>query len=74
LKIVEVTWMDAHSQDAWHEKLESSLRSCQTAGYLVLDTDDAIVIAGMVDLEPPVTYACAMTIPKSAIKKMRKIG
>lgn len=69
---MEVLWCDAHSKDEWHDKLDDQLRVIVSSGYLIKETADAVLLAGMCDLvEGEPMYACVQTIPKACIKKKR---
>lgn len=71
-KFAEVTWFDAHSNDSWDEELDTDARVCHTAGYLVKETDQVVVIASSIDQKTPVTYACVMTIPKVCVTSIKR--
>lgn len=72
-KMAIVTWLDAHTVDGWDENIDSDPRVCTTAGYLIKETDKVVVIANSIDIKLPVTYACAMTIPKCSISKIQRL-
>lgn len=74
MSIVEVDWIDSHSQDRWQHTddldvwLSDLSLECRTVGYLYRDADDRVVVlqsqAGVGSV------ADAMVIPKVSIRRM----
>lgn len=84
MKLVEVDWIDSSSSFTWTNldklKSDSKTRSllCRTVGYLAVDEDDRIGLiqnlAWANDKDPPTSGDSMMTIPRSAIVKIRKLS
>lgn len=78
-KMLMVTWIDAHSEDAWHPEEEVSTKpsKCVTVGFLAGKTKHVLSIAGSADNSEKgkqIDYACVMTIPRSCILKVKKLS
>lgn len=74
-KTYMVTWVDAHSEDAWGPVTSVSKKAstCMTVGFLVRKNKKTLSIAGSLDLKKPMDVACVMTIPVGCILKVKKI-
>ncbi len=76
-KVFLVDWIDSCGQEGWISKdnLQVHATMCQTIGFLVGETDEAIALAlnrsTMGEGYRP--YGEIICIPKVAIKKMRQL-
>lgn len=72
LRFVEVEWYDASSSAVWcgPEDLPS-ITSCITRGWLVDESDQAVVIAGTLQLKGP-DVGEVITIPRGMVKRIRR--
>lgn len=76
LPIVEVDWIDSHtisgwrSPDEWRECTDTPAR-CRTAGYLLRDDEQAVVIVQQVNDQGD--YGEAMVIPKVCVQGFRHL-
>lgn len=72
MKIVEVTWKDSTTYDAWqHESgMISKVATCKTVGYLYSKTKNKVVLVASKSIG---TVAQMMVIPRKCIKKIRKL-
>jgi hypothetical protein len=70
-RLVHVEWVDPRSVDAWTTiaELQAEPVPCETVGYVVRETDDALTIAGTVfaDME---SACCMIVIPRSCVRKV----
>ncbi len=71
--LVEVTWDDAHSTDAWTdvEALDRKAQRCTTVGYL-LSAGEVWVIAGTVSEDAQA--CCVMHIPVGCVVRSRRLS
>jgi hypothetical protein len=75
-KMLLVDWMDSASNPGWKssDELQATICLCQTVGFLVLETDAALVLAlsrGTQEGYRP--YSDLISIPKVAITRRRII-
>lgn len=73
LPIVEVLWLDAHSVDGWHRKPKHKLKPVRSVGMLVKQTKRAVVLAASHHADTDEPFSSAVTIPRCAVTKMRKV-
>lgn len=78
MKLVEVEWLDSIGEGRW-TNVEEAIRIAtksymlhRTAGYLVHENDDMILIAGSRN-ETGETVADTMQIPKVAVINVRNL-
>ena len=76
-KIVLVEWDDSRSTEEWRdreESVEELLEPCKcfTAGIFIKKTDTRLVIA--MNVETSGTISQTMSIPRSAIRKVKTVG
>lgn len=71
--IIEVVWVDSEAEQDWKplaEVLEGPKSlECRTVGYLLMETEDRLVLAGSVSIDKQIHGH--MTIPKVAIKERK---
>jgi hypothetical protein len=81
-KLVDVTWIDSQSMSGWEEistKTKNAKRTnltCRTVGILASETKDRISILQSVAYNNDgrvISGTDMIVIPKSAIKKIRKL-
>lgn len=75
MKIVEVYWQDAQSQDGWvsiEEAVNDSLPMIRTVGYLLKETKELIVVTMQLDTKNDKT-SMVMTIPRAWIKRIKRL-
>lgn len=79
-RAVVVSWLDAHSEDQWLQfdpKNPPTINHhrCETAGYLILEDDKYLGIAGTVgeDPENPGTYDATgiLFVPKGMVLEVK---
>lgn len=74
MPIVEVVWIDSTATERWitleemNAALDDDTLECRSAGYLLRDQDDRITI--LLSQSSCGNVANAITIPRSAIRKM----
>ena len=75
--VIQVEWEDSSSTSrVWKEgKYLASLKNqrCLSIGFLVHEDDSCVVIAGHMGLDEHPDFAGDMRIPKSAIRKRKKV-
>ena len=71
MKIVLVEWIDSSTEYGWLkvESFDTSVVKCQSVGFLIKETDDAIVVT--LSRSDSGRCADAITIPKCSIKRIR---
>jgi hypothetical protein len=73
-KIIKIWWEDSNSVSGWQESRDCKISKadCETVGFLVEETKEAICLALNRCTTPGVCpYGHLITIPKSCIKKMK---
>jgi hypothetical protein len=72
MKIVEVTWVDAQSRDAWEDikTVTNDLALVKSVGYLFYKDKKLVTLALNNDTTNE-TLSCVMHIPQGCIKKIR---
>lgn len=76
MPIVEVVWLDSNSLDRWHNADDliatvSDGMECRSAGYLLLDAADRIVIVQ--SQSETGSLAEAITIPRVAVLSLTRL-
>ena len=81
-KIVEVAWVDSEHESSWNslteilEANETGTLECRSAGFLISDKPDRIILATSVSLETEELenqVSAYITIPKQAILWMKDV-
>ena len=75
-QLVEVEWMDSCTDRGWHSREEYlktiAVDRCRTAGYLLKSSRTSLtVVQSQSDLTGNLTDS--ITIPRSAVKSVRKL-
>lgn len=74
LRVLEVEWLDAGSLSGWRQPTEHAdegpLR-CRTVGYVLRDDEECLILAQSQASSGQV--AASLTIPRSCIKKRRRL-
>ena len=72
--LVHVTWVDSYTTMGWRDAQESGREAgnYETIGWLSNETDTSITVAGSQKFDFG-HYNCQMTIPKCAVKKVRRV-
>jgi hypothetical protein len=74
--LVSVVWLDSTRDINWTlvENMVQVLNYCESIGWLICDKQEFITIAGhKSNLPNEVHYCGAMTIPKCAVKTIRRL-
>lgn len=67
--VVEIIWDDAVAvAPNWEEEVSAALRKITTVGYLIDETDDAVLIMSMIN---PMHVGHGISIPKGCIRERR---
>jgi len=72
--LVRVDWVDSVLETTWKtmELLCDSTSVCESTGWLIRDEDEFVTVAGHKDAQCE-NYHGVVTIPRCAIKRIRKI-
>lgn len=78
MRLEHIVWVDSEVAAGWCDGAdfdEPTLRRVQSVGWVIGESDDAIVIAAHVQIEDGAVdvVADAMTIPKVAIVRRRRL-
>ncbi len=75
IPFVEVVWDDAESSNGWEYELKVKPALVLTAGFLVSETEDHIVIASTVspDKDGTVHHNCRLQIPTKMVLSRRTL-
>ena len=68
MKIVEIEWEDTYTEVGWGDD-DLDTASATSVGYLIKETPDKIVLAGMIGIG----YNCKQAIPKGCIKNIKEL-
>lgn len=78
-QLVRLEWLDSEVSSGWSDGADFEtvkLRRVTSVGWVIAETDDALVLAAHIQLEKDGTLdvvSDAMTIPKVAIVNLRKL-
>lgn len=67
-KLVYLEWVDAVADLGWEDNVKATLHECQTVGYIIDETKDAICVASTWS---KTMNNARMHIPKAWIKKRK---
>lgn len=70
--LVEIEWLDSFSIHGWHTEKETNRRAqaCRSVGYLIEDAVDLVRITMSIGDDE---VGDELVIPRSAIKRMRRV-
>jgi hypothetical protein len=77
LKIIFIEWLDSCGSSGWRPlaEIQTSPALCQSVGFLVAETKDAITVAlNRTRSDGNVPFGECMAIPKIAIKRKKVIS
>ncbi len=82
MEIVEVEWEDSQTTHDWHGEDVPAWKPAvvRSVGYLQRDDDSAVVLVAEQTIGEPAPgtavarYGCTTAIPRSAVRKMTKLG
>lgn len=70
-KVILVEWQDAVCGAGWEVDSKPELHPCSTVGYLIAESDDALLIASTISMD---SNNARIAIPKAWIQTRRDIN
>jgi hypothetical protein len=69
-QLVYIEWVDAVADVEWEDNVKAEIHPCQSVGWVISETEDAVCIANTVSME---MSNARMHIPKAWIKNRKVI-